>query len=59
MFRDLPKPIQREVCYHLANQDFESAKAVHDQWMMKNHRKITNKELSSKVSSPADFLELL
>lgn len=44
MTTKLPQSIQKEVQYHLNNNDLESAKLVYDQWMMKNPKKDPNNE---------------
>lgn len=38
MTKKLPESIQKEVQYHLNNNDPESAKLAYDQWTMKSHK---------------------
>ena len=58
MFHDLPRSVQHEIQYHLANQDLESAKLVHDHWMMKNHHQITDKKPSEVARPLMDYQDL-
>ena len=50
MTTKLPQPIQKEVQYHLNNNDLESAKLVYDQWMMKNQK--IDPENEELISTP-------
>lgn len=52
MFAQLPDILKKEVLYHLENNNFPKAKAIHDAWL--DTRRLTSNRAAAKRNSSQD-----